>query len=97
MIQDILIPFLLVGLAELGDKTQLAVLLLSTKTKKYTSLLSGIMLAFFFTTGIAILFGNYIAQKIPVDYVRIGAGSLFILFGLLTLYKRGQTEEEGVQ
>lgn len=95
MIQDILIPFLLVGLAELGDKTQLAVLLLSTKTKKYTSLLSGIMLAFFLTTGIAILFGNYIAQKIPVDYVRIGAGSLFILFGLLTLYKRGKTEEEG--
>jgi putative Ca2+/H+ antiporter (TMEM165/GDT1 family) len=52
MIQDILIPFLLVGIAELGDKTQLAVLILSTKTKKYTSLLSGVMLAFFLTTGV---------------------------------------------
>ena len=79
MIQDILLPFLLIGLAELGDKTQLAVLVLSTKTRRYTSLLAGVMLAFALTDGIAILFGNYIAQKVPLDYVRIGAGSMFIL------------------
>ncbi|MDP2217863.1 MAG: TMEM165/GDT1 family protein [Methanolobus sp.] len=79
MIQDILLPFLLIGLAELGDKTQLAVLVLSMKTHRYTSLLAGVMLAFALTEGIAILFGNYIAQRVPMDYVRIGAGSMFIL------------------
>jgi putative Ca2+/H+ antiporter (TMEM165/GDT1 family) len=95
VIQDILLPFLLVGLAELGDKTQLAVLVLSTKTRRYTSLLAGVMLAFILTDGIAILFGNYIAQRIPLDYVRIGAGLIFILFGLMTLLQREKGEEEG--
>lgn len=41
MIQEILIPFLAVGLAELGDKTQLAVLSLASKTKKHWELLLG--------------------------------------------------------
>jgi len=95
VIQDILLPFLLVGLAELGDKTQLAVLVLSTKTRRYKSLLAGVMLAFILTDGIAILFGNYIAQRVPLDYVRIGAGLMFILFGLMTLLQRDKDEEEG--
>ncbi|MDG6243488.1 MAG: TMEM165/GDT1 family protein [Methanolobus sp.] len=93
MFQDIFIPFLLVGLAELGDKTQLAVLILSTKTRKYASLLAGVMLAFALTDGLAILFGNLIANSLPMDYVRIGAGMLFIVFGLATLLNK---EEEDI-
>ncbi|MDK2834333.1 MAG: Ca2+/H+ antiporter, family [Methanolobus sp.] len=95
MIQDVLLPFLLVGLAELGDKTQLAVLVLSTKTRRYAPLLAGVMLAFILTDGLAILFGNYISQKIPMDYVRIGAGLMFIVFGIMTLLNRDKDEEEG--
>ncbi|SFM61761.1 TMEM165/GDT1 family protein [Methanolobus profundi] len=95
MISDIIIPFLLVGLAELGDKTQLAVLVLSTKTRKYTSLLAGVMLAFIVTDGLAILLGNFIANRIPMDYVRIGAGILFIIFGLTTLLKREDDDDDG--
>ncbi|WP_094226971.1 TMEM165/GDT1 family protein [Methanolobus psychrotolerans] len=95
MIPDILIPFLLVGLAELGDKTQLAVLVLSTKTRKYTSLLAGVMLAFILTDGLAILLGNFIANKVPMDYVRIGAGILFIIFGLTTLLKKENDDDDG--
>ncbi|MCK4398024.1 MAG: TMEM165/GDT1 family protein [Methanophagales archaeon] len=33
MLQDIWIPLIVVGLAELGDKTQLSILLLSLKMK----------------------------------------------------------------
>ncbi|MBP1909912.1 TMEM165/GDT1 family protein [Methanolobus bombayensis] len=95
MIQDILIPFLLVGLAELGDKTQIAVLVLSTKTKEYARLLAGVMLAFILTDGLAILLGNLIANRVPMDYVRIGAGVMFILFGLMTLLNKGDDDEEG--
>lgn len=95
MIQDILIPFLLVGLAELGDKTQLAVLVLSTKTKQYTSLLAGVMLAFVLTDGIAIVLGDFIASVVPLDYVRIFAGLLFVIFGVLMLYNGNRDEDEG--
>ncbi|MDW7731646.1 MAG: TMEM165/GDT1 family protein [Methanolobus sp.] len=94
MIQDILIPFLLVGFAELGDKTQLAVLILSTKTRQYLSLLAGVMLAFIVTDGLAILLGSFITEIVPMDYVRIGAGLIFILFGVLTLVKREKEDEE---
>jgi putative Ca2+/H+ antiporter (TMEM165/GDT1 family) len=95
MIQDILIPFLLVGLAELGDKTQIAVLVLSTKTKEYAHLLAGVMLAFILTDGLAILLGNVIANRIPMDYVRIGAGVMFIIFGVMTLINKEDDDEEG--
>lgn len=95
MISGILIPFLLVGLAELGDKTQLTVLVLSTKTKKYTALLAGVMLAFIVTDGLAILLGNFIANRVPMDHVRIGAGILFIIFGLTTLLNREDDEDDG--
>lgn len=95
MIQDILIPFLLVGLAELGDKTQLAVLVLSTKTKQYGSLLAGVMLAFVLTDGIAILFGDLVASVVPLGYVRTFAGLLFVIFGILMLYNRNKDEDKG--
>ena len=45
MIPDVLIPFVTTGLAELGDKTQLSILLLSSKTKKHLELLLGVMAA----------------------------------------------------
>jgi putative Ca2+/H+ antiporter (TMEM165/GDT1 family) len=94
MIQDLLIPFLIVGLAEIGDKTQLAVLILSTKTKKHAALLAGVMLAFILTDGLAILLGNFIADRVPMEYVRIGAGILFVIFGLTTLLSREDDDSD---
>ena len=47
MLQDILIPLIVVGLAELGDKTQLSILLLASKTEKHMQLFLGTILAFF--------------------------------------------------
>ena len=92
MLLDIIVPFVVVGLAELGDKTQLAILVLSTKTKKYLPLLLGVMLAFIITTGLAILLGNYISTVVPMEYVSFGAGLLFILFGLFMLVSREDEE-----
>jgi putative Ca2+/H+ antiporter (TMEM165/GDT1 family) len=85
MLQDFLIPFVSIGLAELGDKTQLAVLCLASKTKKYVQLLLGVILAFAITDGLAILLGNFIAAHIPILYIKIVSGAIFIIFGLITL------------
>jgi len=55
MIEDILVPLIVTGLAEFGDKTQLSILLLSLRTKKHLYLLLGVMLAFLIVDGVAVL------------------------------------------
>lgn len=92
MLSDFLVPFVTVGIAELGDKTQFAVLSLASKTKKHAQLLAGVMLAFLIADGVAIYLGDFITQLIPLKIIRIIAGLLFILFGILTLR---QHEEKG--
>lgn len=85
MIIDILLPLFAVGLAELGDKTQLAVLTLAAKHKEHWHIFWGAMLGFLLVDGIAILFGGIISAYIPLLYLKMLAGILFILFGILTL------------
>ena len=92
MIQDFLIPFISIGIAELGDKTQLAVLCLASKTKKYLQLLLGVILAFAITDGLAIILGNFITAHIPIIYIKVVSGSIFIIFGIIMLMNN-KTEE----
>lgn len=91
MFADFLIPFLVVGLAEFADKTQLLIIVLSSKTKKYFNLFWGIILAFAIVDGVAILAGSLVANLISPNIMKIIAGGIFIFFGLITLIKR---EEE---
>ena len=91
-LNDIIIPLLAVGLAEMGDKTQLSVLLLSSRTREYAQLLAGIMLAFLLADGFAILVGSWVTNVIPVHLVKLVSGAVFILFGVMIL--RGDKEEE---
>ena len=87
MVQEILIPFVAVGLAELGDKTQLAVLCLASKTRKYVQLLAGVMLAFVIADGLAILLGSFVTERVPMVYIKVVSGIVFIVFGILTLLR----------
>ncbi|MGB2842429.1 MAG: TMEM165/GDT1 family protein [Halobacteriota archaeon] len=93
MIPDILIPLVTVGLAELGDKTQLAIFCLASRTKKYLQLLLGVTLGFAIADGLAIILGDFLTTVIPTDYIKIGAGVIFILFGILTLLNKEESEE----
>ena len=93
MIQDILIPLVTVGLAELGDKTQLAVFCLASRTKKYLQLLLGVTLGFAIADGLAIILGDFLTTVIPTEYIKIGAGIMFILFGILTLLNKEDPDE----
>jgi len=94
MIEDFVLPFITIGLAELGDKTQLAVLALSSKTKKYLQLLLGVILAFIIADGLAVLFGKAISNTIPIKYIKIGSGIIFIVFGVITLLKNKKENKE---
>ncbi len=92
MVPDILIHLIVVGLAELGDKTQLSTLLLASKTDKHMHLLLGIVLAFLIVDGIAILAGEWITDIAPRGLIKMLSGVIFIIFGFLTLIFRNKRE-----
>lgn len=95
IIEDILIPLVAIAAAELGDKTQISILLLSSKTKKHLQLLLGVMLAFLIVDGIAIAAGSWITTVIPTNVLKIVSGAVFIIFGIFMLInKRGGEESK---
>jgi len=93
MLQDIFIPLIVVGLAELGDKTQLSILLLASKTEKHLHLFLGTILAFFIVDGLAILAGEWIAHLVPLNLLNILSGAVFIFFGFTILFFRNEKAE----
>ena len=82
---DFLLPFVTIGLAELLDKSQLSILLLSSRTKNYIQLFLGVMLAFLIIDGSAVLIGTYANSLISPTYTKVIASLLFIIFGILSL------------
>lgn len=82
---DFWIPFVSVALAELGDKTQLGVMLLASKTQKRVRLFLGVMAGFLLVDGLAIVLGATVTRLVPLHIIKWISGALFILFGVLML------------
>jgi len=82
----ILTAFGTLFLAELGDKTQLATLLLAARTSKPLPVFLGAASALVLITLLAVLFGEAATRVVPVAYIRKGAAGAFILIGLLMLW-----------
>ena len=91
---DLTIPFVTIALAELGDKSQILVFLLASRTKKHLQFLTGVMLGFFVVDGFAILIGSWVVELIPEIWLKIVTGSVFLLLGLLMFFSKGKDEEE---
>jgi len=79
--------FSMVSLMELGDKTQLAAIVLAAETGSPILVLLGIMLAFFLVTGIGVTIGAKILRLLPERYLKLGASLLFISFGVISILK----------
>ena len=78
---DFLMPFIIVCLAELGDKTQLAIFCLSLKTSKRFQVLVGSIAAFIVSDGIAVVLGDLVSSVIPIYYIKLLSAALFIILG----------------
>src|SRR3989339_1111862 len=94
MLKDLLLPFITIGLAELGDKTQLAVLLLSAKQKKHFQLFLGVLSAFIVVDGVAIFLGSRVINLVPINIVKIVSSIIFIIFGILILKESFSKNQE---
>jgi putative Ca2+/H+ antiporter (TMEM165/GDT1 family) len=75
--------------AELGDKTQLATLSLSSGKVNRLSVFLGSASALVCTSLIAVLAGDVISRYVPPQYIRRGAGAIFIALGLLYMFRKG--------
>ncbi len=94
MIADLLLPLVTVALAELGDKTQLSVLLLASRTKHHAELIAGVMMAFLVVDGAAVLIGSSVAELLPISILKPLSGVMFIVFGVLMLRQKDESAEE---
>lgn len=85
-IYPFLVAFIMVFIAELGDKTQLLVLSFS-HTLKARNILFGVALGSFFSHGIAILFGSQIGlleNHFLHHFIEVFTYSSFILMGIVS-------------
>jgi putative Ca2+/H+ antiporter (TMEM165/GDT1 family) len=74
--------FGLLFLAELGDKTQLAVISMTCKTGKPWMVFVGAALALVVVTLIGAFAGQLIAQVVPVQVLNKVAAALFVVMGV---------------
>ncbi len=78
--------FLLIFLAELGDKTQLvAMARTATADSSKWTVFSAAAAALVVSTLVAVLIGSALARVIPEHVIRMAAAVLFLVFGLLLL------------
>jgi len=85
MLNTIIYTFFLVFIAELGDKTQIATMLLSAKSNSIMSVFIGSSLALICSSFMGVYAGTYITKYIPPHYIQNSAGVLFIVMGILIL------------
>lgn len=81
--------FVAVFVAELGDKTQLATLSMSSGAASKWSVFAGSALALCATSAIAVVAGGAVSRLISPVWLRRIAGGVFLALGALFLLTRG--------
>ena len=84
--EALLTSIFLVAVAEIGDKTQFATVALVARFDAVAVVVAGTTLGMMIANVPAVWIGEKLAQKIPMNTVRIPAASLFIIVGVLTIW-----------
>jgi len=77
--------FVLIFLAELGDKTQLAAMARAATGGGRWTIFAAAASALVVSTLIAVLAGSALTRVVPDRYIKMAAGALFLVFGALIL------------
>lgn len=81
-------------IAEMGDKTQLMLIAMTSKYK-LRDIILGTAVAIMVLNGLAVLAGGFVSQFIPTWLIRIVAAVAFLYFAVTTLAGDDEEEEEG--
>ena len=77
--------FVMIFLAELGDKTQLSTFAFASRARSPLSVFLGASAALVLTSFIAVVLGEVVGRLIPEKVVKVAAGLLFLGFGVWTI------------
>jgi putative Ca2+/H+ antiporter (TMEM165/GDT1 family) len=83
----VLSTFGLLFVAELGDKTQLAVFALAARHRASWPVFLGAALALSLVSLIGAFLGGVLGCYLPTKYVQLGAGFLFIGVGAFVIFR----------
>lgn len=75
-------------LAELGDKTQLAVITLTAKTKEPWLVFFGAALALVTVTLLGVVIGEALVRVIPISIIKKISAAAFIVLGVLMFFNK---------
>lgn len=81
--------FLTLFLAELGDKTQLAVITMTAKSESFGSkvaVFAGASLALILVTLLGVLVGGVLSEYVPTEWLQRIVAVAFIVIGVLMLF-----------
>ena len=78
--------FLTLFLAELGDKTPLAIITMTAKTESKVAVFLGASLALVVVSLLAVLFGSFLTQYVPTEWLQRIVAAEFIIIGVLMLF-----------
>lgn len=76
-------------LAEMGDKTQLAVLTLTASTQRPLAVFAGAGCALLVVTALGVLVGAGVSRVVPVWLLHKAAAVAFIAIGVFLLFGKG--------
>jgi len=79
--------FLAVFVAELGDKTQLAALGLSSATRHPWAVFLGSAFALVASSALAVGLGRFLAARLDLRWLHYGGAALFLSIGLYMLIR----------
>ena len=85
MFKSIFLTFIIVFLAELGDKTQLSTMIMASRSNSVWCIFIGSSIALVLSSLIGVFIGCYINKIIPMSYIHILSGITFIVIGFLLL------------
>jgi putative Ca2+/H+ antiporter (TMEM165/GDT1 family) len=80
--------FWTIFIAELGDKTQLAIICLTCAKHKPLNIWLGATVAFCILNLIAVSVGGVVTKFLPQQYIKYFSGVFFIIIGLWTIFSK---------
>ena len=81
-----LATFILFFIAEMGDKTQIATVVLAAKYDSLTMVVAGTTLGMLLANVPVVIAGHFSADKLPMQWIHRGCAVLFALLGVATLF-----------